>query len=70
MNLNGQTVFLRLEHERTGQVIFTSNRVWDIDVFLSSQVEAYSGDKVKSEDRQRVSIATESEYKTFIRKAA
>lgn len=50
-----------------GKSIVNHHRVWDIDRFMRSQVEQYSGPKVKPKDVHCVSLVTETEYKQFIK---
>lgn len=59
---NDQDLYLR--RTRGTETVVTYHRVWDVDRFLSSQIEQYSGSKVKAEDRYVVSMATKADFKS------
>lgn len=58
--MNHQTIYIKLEKD--GKTVINQHRVWDRDKFIESQIEQYSGIKVRPEDKHKVSIASKTEY--------
>ncbi len=63
IKMNTQSIYIKLEKD--GKIIINQHRVWDKEKFIASQVEQYSGHKVNPEDKYKVSISSEAEYKKF-----
>jgi hypothetical protein len=61
--MKAQDMFIRLV-DPTGKhdPVINSHRVWDRDLFYTSQVKQHEDPKKKIEDRRLVSVATEAEY--------
>ncbi len=58
--MKSQYIYIKLVKD--GKIIINQHRVWDAKLFYSKQIEQYSGDKVKPEDKYKVSISTHEEY--------
>ncbi|WP_219096585.1 hypothetical protein [Pseudomonas sp. UMAB-40] len=61
--MKAQDMFIRLV-DPTGKhnPMINAHRVWDRELFYSSQVKQHEDPKKKIEDRRLVSVATEAEY--------
>lgn len=66
--MTSQDVYIKLT-DPTGRHADTisHHRVWDVDRFISTQVEMHSGKKAKPEDIRRVSAITRDEYLAYRR---
>lgn len=58
--MKSQYIYIKLAKD--GKIIINQHRVWNAKLFYSKQIEQYSGDKVKQEDKYKVSISTHEEY--------
>lgn len=72
--LAGRDVFVKVTDTKTGAVIATSHRAWDVDRFMASQQKQYrdadAKEKPPAPGRHVVSMIDRTEYETIRRAAA
>jgi hypothetical protein len=72
--LTGRDVFVKVTDTKTGAVIATQHRAWDVDRFMASQQQQYrdadAKEKPPTPGRHVVTMIDRTEYQTISRRAA
>jgi hypothetical protein len=61
-NIEGRDLYLRVTN-KSGESHVQYHRVWDANRFMSAMHAQHNSENLKEEERCKVDIATESDYK-------
>lgn len=61
-NLSGRDLYLRIT-KKSGESHIQHHRVWDAELFAKNMQSQHNSEKLKADERCKVEVASESDYK-------